>query len=106
MISPAAHGYGKPPKHTRFPPGQSGNPRGRKKGSRGLKTDLDAELKARFTLNINGKPVSGTKQQLMMKALTARAATGQFPPFRFAPLSAILSLMSASQEQTLFQHRP
>ena len=27
-------GYGKPPAHTRFRPGQSGNPKGRMKGSR------------------------------------------------------------------------
>lgn len=37
-------GYGKPPRHSQFKPGQSGNPRGRKKGSRGLRTDLHAEL--------------------------------------------------------------
>ena len=27
-------GYGKPPEHTRFRPGSSGNPRGRPKGSK------------------------------------------------------------------------
>jgi len=31
-------GYGKPPKHTRFKPGRSGNPRGRPKAARGLNT--------------------------------------------------------------------
>lgn len=31
-------GYRKPPRHTRFKPGQSGNPRGRPKGARGLNT--------------------------------------------------------------------
>lgn len=30
-------GYGKPPKHSQFKPGQSGNPRGRSKGARSLK---------------------------------------------------------------------
>jgi hypothetical protein len=29
-------GYGRPPQHTRFPKGQSGNPKGRPKGSRAL----------------------------------------------------------------------
>lgn len=33
-------GYGRPPKHTRFKPGQSGNPKGRPKGSRNFQTDL------------------------------------------------------------------
>jgi hypothetical protein len=33
-------GYGKPPKHSRFKPGQSGNPAGRKAGSRKRAADL------------------------------------------------------------------
>ncbi|MEO1169457.1 MAG: DUF5681 domain-containing protein [Pseudomonadota bacterium] len=69
-------GYGKPPKHTRWKKGQSGNPRGRPKGSRGLKTDLHAELVSHMEIQMNGKRVSGTKQQLMLKTLTARAAAG------------------------------
>jgi hypothetical protein len=36
-------GYGKPPKHTQFKPGKSGNPQGRPKGTKNLKTDLIAE---------------------------------------------------------------
>ena len=40
-------GYGRPPKHSRFRKGQSGNPRSRPKGARGLKTDLRAELSER-----------------------------------------------------------
>jgi hypothetical protein len=69
-------GYGKPPRHSRFKPGQSGNPRGRAKGSRGLKADLHAELVSRMEIQMNGKKISGTKQQLMLKTLTARAASG------------------------------
>ncbi|RED16658.1 DUF5681 domain-containing protein [Parasphingopyxis lamellibrachiae] len=69
-------GYCKPPKHSRWKKGQSGNPRGRPKGSRGLKTDLHAELVSRMEIQMNGKRVSGTKQQLMLKTLTARAAAG------------------------------
>lgn len=34
-------GPGKPPKHTRFKPGQSGNPKGRPKGSQNVKTVLN-----------------------------------------------------------------
>lgn len=69
-------GYGKPPRHTRWKKGQSGNPRGREKGSRGLKADLHAELVSRMEIQMNGKRISGTKQQLMLKTLTARAAAG------------------------------
>ena len=69
-------GYGKPPRHSRFQPGKSGNPKGRRKGSRGLKTDLHAELSASHTIQINGRPIRGSRQQLMVKTLATRAASG------------------------------
>lgn len=69
-------GYGKPPRHSQFKPGQSGNPRGRPRGARGVKTDLSAELNATWVTSINGKVIKGTKQRLMFRTLTARAATG------------------------------
>lgn len=69
-------GYGKPPKHTRWKKGQSGNPKGRKKGSRGLKKDLDEALKATLTINVGGKKRKGTTQALAMYALAAKSATG------------------------------
>jgi Family of unknown function (DUF5681) len=37
-------GYGKPPKHTRFKSGQSGNPKGRKPGSKNVMTLLEETL--------------------------------------------------------------
>ena len=69
-------GYGKPPRHSQFRPGESGNPRGRPKGARGLKADLHTELAARHTIQINGRPVRGTRQQLMVMTLATRAASG------------------------------
>jgi hypothetical protein len=69
-------GYGKPPLHTRFKPGRSGNPKGRPKNARGLKTDLRAELVSKMKIRMNGEDVSGTKQQLMLRTLTTRAASG------------------------------
>lgn len=70
-------GYGKPPKHSQFKPGQSGNPKGRPKGARGVRTDLAAELSAVWTTTINGHAIKGTKQRLMFRTLTARAASGE-----------------------------
>lgn len=69
-------GYGRPPKHSQFRKGQSGNPKGRKKGARGLKTDLRAELSERLEITQNGKAVKLTKQQLIVKQLAAKAIKG------------------------------
>ena len=75
-VGDSSVGYGRPPKHTRWKNGQSGNPAGRRKGARGLKSDLRDELASRMTIRINNEPVTDTKQRLMVKALTARAAAG------------------------------
>ena len=69
-------GYGKPPKHTQFKQGQSGNPKGRPKHARGLKTDLRDELSGRITITENGKTITLTKQRLMVKQLTNAAMKG------------------------------
>ena len=69
-------GYRKPPRHSQFKPGQSGNPRGRNKGSRGLKSDLAAELEAKQTIQINKKPITNTRQRLLIMTLATRAAAG------------------------------
>mgnify|MGYP001827358331 CR=1 FL=1 len=71
-------GYGRPPKHTQFKKGQPGNPKGRRKGARGLKTDLRAELNERIEITENGKTVKLTKQQLMVKQLSTKAIKGDF----------------------------
>ena len=69
-------GYGKPPKHTRFKPGQSGNPRGRSKGTRNLKTDLADELAERIAISEGGRRYAVSKQRGMLKQLMAKALKG------------------------------
>jgi hypothetical protein len=48
-------GYGKPPKHSRFKPGQSGNPKGRKPGSKNVMTVLEETLFSPVKVRENGK---------------------------------------------------
>ncbi len=48
-------GYGKPPKHTRFRAGQSGNPIGRRKGGRNLMTDVKRTLRVPVKVKESGR---------------------------------------------------
>jgi Family of unknown function (DUF5681) len=56
-----AVGYGRPPTHTRFKPGQSGNPRGRRKGLRNVRTVLEETLNQRITVRDGNGTRSLTK---------------------------------------------
>src|SRR5205814_10151941 len=58
-------GYTRPPEATRFKKGQSGNPRGRPKNVRNLKTDLTEELQSRISVVIQGKKKTISKQRAM-----------------------------------------
>ena len=69
-------GYGKPPRHTRFKPGRSGNPRGRPKGAKNLKIELIEELNERINIKESGKSKKVSKQRAMLKTMTARAVQG------------------------------
>lgn len=58
-------GFGKPPKHAQFKPGQSGNPKGRKKGAKGMKT----LAKQMLTAKVPVRSANGTKMMTRMDAL-------------------------------------
>ena len=66
-------GYGRPPKHTQFRPGVSGNPSGRPKGSKSLRKELQKVLRERITTN-GGKTI--TLRQLIFKQLGHQAGKG------------------------------
>jgi hypothetical protein len=46
----SAIGYGRPPVHTRFKPGKSGNPKGRPRNSRNLRTIIQDALTQKIVL--------------------------------------------------------
>jgi hypothetical protein len=69
-------GYGKPPMHSRFKKGESGNPKGRPKGSKNVATLLEKELKQRVLVTENGRRRSITKQEAMLKHLVNKAVSG------------------------------
>jgi len=76
MTDDAQPGYKRPPKATRFKSGQSGNPHGRPKGSRNLKTDLTMLLKKRITVRENGEVRQISRQEAMLLGLYSKAMGG------------------------------
>ena len=72
-------GYGKPPRHTRFIKGQSGNPRGRPPGAKNLKTLLSGVLNERVTVSKNGGGHRKiTKREAIIIQLVNRSATADW----------------------------
>ena len=69
-------GYGKPPKRTRFKPGQSGNPRGRPKGTKNLKTDLAEELGEKIVIREGDETRRVSKQRAVVKTIVAKTLKG------------------------------
>ena len=67
-------GYGKPPRHTRFKPGRSGNPRGRPSGSKNLTTLLSEALNEFVIVAENGRRRKITKRQAIVTQLVNRSA--------------------------------
>lgn len=70
-------GYKRPPKSGQFKKGQSGNPKGRPKGSNNLLTLLEEELSQPIVVNENGKKKTITRMQAIAKRLVADALQGE-----------------------------
>ena len=68
-------GYGKPPRHTRFKKGQSGNPRGRPRGAKNLTTLLSEALNEPVIVTENGGRRKITKREAIITQLVNRSAT-------------------------------
>ena len=69
-------GYGRPPVRTQFQSGRSGNPKGRRKGSNNLKTDVVKVLRTPIKLTDNGKPQKVSTQYGSLMRLRERALKG------------------------------
>ena len=92
-------GYGKPPAHTQFKKGQSGNPRGRPKGTLNVATVLKRELNAKVTVTENGRQKVVTKGEAALKQLVNRSAQGEIAFMRLLlpAMNAAEAALSAEQ---------
>jgi hypothetical protein len=69
-----AVGYGKPPQHSRFRPGQSGNPAGRSKGVQNLASDVRRALNVPVKLHAGGRSRQMSTQAGMLMVLLGKGA--------------------------------
>jgi hypothetical protein len=71
-------GYGKPPRHTRFKPGCSGNPRGRPKDAKNLSTLVHEALNEQVVVAENGRRRKISKRRAIIAQLVNRSAQADF----------------------------
>lgn len=69
-------GYRKPPRNTRFQKGQSGNPKGRAKGSVNAEDALRRAIFEPITVKDSGKTKKMTKLEVACRQLANKAAAG------------------------------
>ncbi len=69
-------GFGKPPRTSRFKPGESGNKKGRPKGSKNFATVISDELDDRVPISENGRRRKISKREVMIKQVVNKAAGG------------------------------
>ena len=75
-------GYGRPPKHTQFKPGQSGNAKGRPRKSKDLARLIDAELDAVIPTMESGRRKHISKREALVKQLVNLAIKGNAKPLQ------------------------
>jgi hypothetical protein len=110
-------GYGKPPRHTRFRKGQSGNPRGRPPGAKNLKTLLNDALNEPVIVTENGGRRKLTKRQAIIKQVVNQSTKGDWPAIKIllgwvreiedqsGPASSETSSFTAADEKIIEQLR-
>lgn len=76
-------GRGRPPLHTQFKTGQSGNPRGRPKGRKSSAQILDELLSRKVKVGEGSSRRSMTMEEVMMRRICQRAANGELKYVEF-----------------------
>ncbi len=88
-------GYCRPPRATRFRPGQSGNPRGRPRKPKPIQELLAMELRRRVAIRENGREQKVQKLELVMKRLVNDAIQGNYPAVRL-----LIDMLKVAEESS------
>ncbi|MGG5823856.1 DUF5681 domain-containing protein [Falsiroseomonas sp. HW251] len=99
-----AVGYCRPPVHTRFKPGQSGNPVGRPKGATDLRAALVKALNEKVVVTEGGRRHKITKVEAAAKQFANKAASGDPRVLRLLLLE--MSKASGTAASTDLSPRP
>jgi hypothetical protein len=89
-------GYCNPPGHARFKKGQSGNPKGRPKGTLNMATVLARTLREKVVINEAGRRKTVTKLEASIKQLTNKAASGELKA-----LQLLTALVRSAEERAI-----
>jgi Family of unknown function (DUF5681) len=75
-------GYRRPPRHSQFPPGQSGNPRGRPKGVKSLPDIVRKIVGQKVTVTENGRARRVPRLEAILLRAAGEASRGDAPALR------------------------
>lgn len=75
-------GYGKPPRHSRFQKGRSGNPRGRPKGSQSAAQLARRILNEKIVIKETGQRRMITRREAMLKQLAKKGVMADLRSIR------------------------
>jgi Family of unknown function (DUF5681) len=97
-----AVGYGRPPVHTRFKPGQSGNPKGCPAGRANAKTTVERLINEKVPVREGEKTRHMTKLEAMLQAHTMKAMKGDARSASIViGVVARMGLLRDQEEETL-----
>ena len=89
-------GYKKPPRHTQFQKGKSGNPGGKRKPTADVVTALQRTLSELITIQEQGQTLQVTRLEAALRQMVAKATAGDTAAFRL--MSALIQAYQQPHE--------